>query len=99
MIKNLEKAFEHYSKASKIGDLYEQNALGNSFELYSKAVETGLTNVQYNLADCYANGSGITKNLEKTFELFSKAAEMKHIITQNALRDCYQNEWGTMKMT
>ncbi|KAG9301731.1 hypothetical protein G9A89_003276 [Geosiphon pyriformis] len=77
------KAFELYSKSAEAGDLNAQ---------YNPAIsaEAGHVNPQYNLAVCYDNGSGTTKNEEKTFELYSKAAEAGHF--ECTIHSCTLNE-------
>ncbi|KAG9290978.1 hypothetical protein G9A89_000133, partial [Geosiphon pyriformis] len=67
------------------------------FELYSKATEAGYLDAQYNLAVCYANGEGTTKNSEKAFELYSKAAEAGDLDALYNLAVCYNNGEGTIK--
>ncbi|KAG9293132.1 hypothetical protein G9A89_016494 [Geosiphon pyriformis] len=51
----------------------------------SKAVEAGHFEAQSNLAVCYTDGLGATKNEEKAFEILSKAAEAGDIMAQITL--------------
>ncbi|KAG9295258.1 hypothetical protein G9A89_015745 [Geosiphon pyriformis] len=110
--KDSEKAFELYSKAAEAGHFlgqialraYHRNRLEITEDLEKEGnpspqttAEAGDLNAQYNLALCYLNGRGTTKDSEKAFELYSKAAEAGHLNAQYNLALCYLNGRGTTK--
>ncbi|CAB4478361.1 unnamed protein product [Rhizophagus irregularis] len=51
----------------------------------------------FNLANCYRNGEGTEKNLEKAFDWCQKAAEKDHIDAMFNLANRYYNGEGTEK--
>ncbi|MGI4851348.1 MAG: tetratricopeptide repeat protein [Janthinobacterium lividum] len=94
--RNMEKAFEWYSKAAEQGDFRAQGNLANcyskgkgvernmekAFEWYSKAAEQGDARAQNILGNCYLKGEGVERNIEKAFEWYSKAAEQGDVIAE-----------------
>jgi len=68
-----------------------------SFLCYQKAAELS-DNDSYScfrLGDCYENGIGIEKNLEKAFEYYSIAAKAEEPYFIIKLAECYKNGIGT----
>lgn len=68
-----------------------------SFLCYQKAAELS-NNDSYSsfiLGDCYENGFGTEKNLEKAFEYYSIAAKSDESYFINKLAECYKNGIGT----
>lgn len=68
-----------------------------SFLCYQKAAELS-NNDSYSsfiLGDCYENGFGTEKNLEKAFEYYSIAAKSDEPYFINKLAECYKNGIGT----
>ena len=51
-------------------------------EWYQKATEQGHASVQYNLALCYENGTGVEKDEQKAVEWYQKAAEQGYASAQ-----------------
>src|SRR5581483_11119091 len=64
---------------------------------YQKAAENSYELAMNNLANCYKNGEGTEKNLEKAFYWYQKAAEKDHSNAMNNLALCYENGEGTEK--
>src|SRR6185437_6367892 len=54
-------------------------------ELYQAAAEQGNADAQYALGKCYANGTGIGKNVEKAEELYRAAAKQEHANAKSKL--------------
>ena len=60
-----------------------------AFCWYQKAAEQGYAKAQYNLGVCYANGTGVEKNIQKAVELYQRAVEQGNADAQNNLGHCY----------
>jgi len=87
--RDLNKAFEWYTKSAEQGDEYAQYNLGviykngqgvesdnkKAFEWYTKAAAQGNIDAQTDLGRLYATGEGVEKDLDKAIELFKKAVE------------------------
>ncbi|KAG9301789.1 hypothetical protein G9A89_003336 [Geosiphon pyriformis] len=100
-MKNEEKAFEFYSKATKAGHTNAQLNHGNCylngrgitkyqekvFELHSKAAKMGSLIAQVKLRTYYRNRQEITKDQEKVGSLSLQTSIGMH----------YRNRWGTKK--
>ena len=85
--------FEILHRYAEAGDADKQNLLGFTFEQrgdyrpavywYTIAAEQGHAGAQFNLGQCYENGSGIEKDQTKAVFWYKKASEQGH---QNAKR-------------
>ena len=64
---------------------------------YYKAAKQGDADAQYNLADCYYNGKGVTKDDTQATYWWHKAAEQGHIAAQFNLGICYKDGAGVEK--
>ncbi|GBC19526.2 kinase-like domain-containing protein [Rhizophagus irregularis DAOM 181602=DAOM 197198] len=62
-----------------------------------KLAENGDKKAMFSLANCYKNGKGTEKNLEKAFYLYQKTAANDHINAMLYLSTCYRNGEGTEK--
>ena len=86
-----EQAFYWYKKAAEqeyptamadLGRCYTgayddaQIDYSKAIQLFTKAANLGCGNGYYGLSECYANGWGVEKNLEKAKEYFAKAMEL-----------------------
>lgn len=56
---------------------------------YKALAEYGYADAQFKLANCYYEGSDISKNLEKAFEWYSKSAEQGYSDAQYCLGNLY----------
>lgn len=63
-------------------------------ELYRKAAKNGIVDAQYMLAKCYADGSGIKKDLVKAASWYSSAAAQGHAAAQYELGLLHMNGIG-----
>lgn len=66
-----------------------------AFEHYAFAAELGHTEAEFELATCYANGSGVAKDEKRAAELFKITAEKGLARGQYAYGDCLENGKGT----
>ncbi len=48
-----------------------------AFNLYFEAAQTGLSAAQYNLADMYLRGAGVSKDRSSAIEWFEKASQTR----------------------
>ena len=64
---------------------------------YQKAAEQGHTSAQYNLAGCYEEGRGVSRNPERAFSYYRLAAESGDTYAQRKLSYCYENGFGVKK--
>ena len=108
-VKNYEKAFPLLIFAAKDGYSHAQNLVGYAFDLglapardakkavhwYRKAAEGGSIEGLYNLALCYAKGSGIRKNESKALDLYKLAAKKGHVQASCNLGVMYAEGAGT----
>eukprot|EP00959_Pyramimonas_sp_CCMP1952_P074864 1564369-Pyramimonas_sp.AAC.1 len=58
---------------------------------YQQAAEAGLEHGQFNLARCYGNGWGTSKELKEAVKWYTRAAEQGHADAQSNLGRCYEN--------
>ena len=68
-----------------------------AINLYREAASRGEAEGQFNLALCYATGTGVKKSSSMAAQLYRKAAEQGDIDAQCRLGDCYQNGEGLDK--
>lgn len=101
-------AFEHYVKASILGDpqsryivsIFLNRGWGveenkkSAFSIMFDLAKEGYDYAQLDLALYYLNGEGCEKNAEKAFEYFTKAAKQGNASAQNDLGLCYLNSEG-----
>jgi TPR repeat protein len=64
---------------------------------YTRAAESGYDLAQYNLALCYLDGTGVTRDQRKAFAWFIKAAEQGHAKAQYNVGVCYYFGEGTVE--
>ena len=91
--KSKEEAYKWFKKAAEQGLSAAQNMMGRytesgwgnvrinkykAVEWYRKAAEQGFADAQYNLATCFQNGRGVTKDLAVACNWYRKAAEQGH---------------------
>jgi TPR repeat protein len=69
----------------------------STINLYHEAAARGDAKGQFKLAQCYATGTGVKKNLTIAAQLYLKAAEQGNIDAQCRLGDCYKNGEGVDK--
>ncbi|RHZ81896.1 hypothetical protein Glove_117g497 [Diversispora epigaea] len=69
----------------------------NEFHRYSELAKNGNADAQFNLGNCYFDGTGTMKDEEKAFQWFLKSAEGGSSDGQYNLGCCYQNGIGTTK--
>lgn len=60
-------------------------------KLYLQAADLGYAPAQNSLGDCYYNGVGVEKNIERAFEWYRKAAEQGLSEAQYNLARCFGN--------
>ena len=65
---------------------------------YHRAAEQGSAGAQYSLGRCYANGTGVKKNLDLAVQWYKKAAQQGNRNAQLSLALCYENGWGVQKI-
>lgn len=82
------KTVAKYNKTKNYNTLYL---------LCIKAAQQDNSTAQYELGNCYWNGKGVAKNLEKAFEWYFKAANKGLPHAQNQLGNCYQYGEGVKK--
>ena len=103
---NLEKAEHWIEKAASLGDAEAQHEMADviratdgdpveAFRWEQKAAEQGFPPAQNNLAFCFQNGTGTTKNPEKQFFWYQKAAENGITESQHQLAQCFLHGIGT----
>ncbi|RHZ70485.1 hypothetical protein Glove_271g83 [Diversispora epigaea] len=68
-----------------------------AFLCYLKSAESGNSDGQYNLRNCYRIGIGTTKDEEKVFRWYLKSAEGGNSNGQYDLGNCYLDEIGPAK--
>ena len=61
---------------------------------YRKAAEQGNVDAQFQLGVCYANGSGVEKDMNEAAKWYREAAEQGNPLAQNSLADCYRKGAG-----
>lgn len=66
-------------------------------EQWAMEAEEGDANAQYNLGQCYSNGSGVTKNYKQAAYWWRKAAEQGDAQAQHNLGVCYEHGYGVKK--
>ena len=66
---------------------------------YRKASEQNYLNaeVQFILAECYANGDGVAKDMVEAAKWYHEAAKQYHAKSEFALGECYANGNGVEK--
>lgn len=102
--RKLLKIFQNEARHSdwlKLGHIFNDSDSVTDYKLsflcYQKAAELS-NNDSYSsfiLGDCYENGFGTEKNLEKAFEYYSIAAKSDEPYFINKLAECYKNGIGT----
>jgi len=92
-------AMRHYRTAADAGsndakvrlawilDQSEDNV--GAFRLYSEAAEAGDPAGQFGLAELYANGEGIKRNVRRAVDLFEAAAAQGHVRAMTVLVSAY----------
>ena len=63
-------------------------------EYFQKSAEQGNAVAQCNLAQCYENGSGVTKNYAEAVKWYRKSAEQGYAAAQFNLGVCYDKGNG-----
>ncbi|PSJ16774.1 tetratricopeptide repeat protein [Nitrosomonas supralitoralis] len=64
---------------------------------FYRAAEQGYADAQFNLGLMYANGEGVTQDMEQAVELFKKAAVQGHVDAQNNLGAMYFTGEGVVR--
>lgn len=95
-----EKAFQLYEQAAEQGNAEAQYWIGvllrdediqKSVEYFEKSAENRYPNGEYELAQCYYNGTGKNQNKEVAFQWYEKAAEQGNAASQYILGTFYLN--------
>ncbi len=73
---------------------YTHNAKPDDFNSYLKAAEKGDAEAQFNLAQCYYNGDGVTQNYEEAVKWYKESADQGYAEAQCRLGVCYGNGQG-----
>lgn len=98
--KSLDDAIYWYTKASSLGLIDAKNNLTLALEekngskddaiyLLRKAADSGDEVAQYNLANRYMQGDGVTKNLNMAIDLYKKSADKGYAHSQYLLGRAY----------
>lgn len=74
-----------------------QRKFKESFKIYLPLAESGHVAAQYNLADMYGRGQGVSINPERAFSWYEKAALQGHALSQYYLGFYYLRGEGTSK--
>jgi TPR repeat protein len=94
-------ALSHYSKAAEAGsalaqarlawihDLSEENEA--AVKWYRASADQGHPDGQYGLAEMYAKGEGVEKDLDEAVLWFTRAAENGNLRAQRVLISAYKN--------
>lgn len=82
---------------SKQGLGGERKSEYNAFSWYRRSADSGNTDGQYETAERYANGTGVSQNFESAYEYYKKAAEGGHEEAQHKLGHVYQRGQGVAK--
>lgn len=75
-------------------DYYIQQDYDQAVYWFTKAAEQGYPAAQFDLAICYANGTGVEKDERQAVYWYTKAAEQEHTTAQFNLGVCYANGIG-----
>jgi TPR repeat protein len=108
-VKDKKTAFEHYVKASILGDSQSRYIVSiflnkgwgveenkkSAFSIMADLAKEGYDYAQLDLALYYLNGEGCEKNADLAFEYFTKSAKQDNASAQNDLGLCYLNGEGT----
>jgi TPR repeat protein len=108
-VKDKKTAFEHYVKASILGDSQSRYIVSiflnkgwgveenkkSAFSIMADLAKEGYDYAQLDLALYYLNGEGCEKNADLAFEYFTKSAKQGNASAQNDLGLCYLNGEGT----
>lgn len=89
--KNEAKAIEWYSKA------VEQWREIKFRKSYTKDLTHGIPEAQFKLGNCYANGIGVNKDVDRAVNLYTKAAEQEYVEAQYELGMCYYYGRGVVE--
>jgi len=76
---------------------YECARYEEAAQSLQKAAEQGHMQAQYQIAHCYEQGRGVSKNLVKAIDFLHMAAEQGHTQAQCELGNAYYNGIGTTK--
>lgn len=109
-VKDKKTAFEHYIKASILGDpqsryivsIFLNKGWGveknkkSSFHIMEDLAKEGFDYAQLDLALYYLNGEGCEKNVDLAFAYFTKAAKQGNASAQNDLGLCYLHGEGAV---
>jgi TPR repeat protein/serine/threonine protein kinase len=77
----------------------ERKSEYNAFSWYKRSADNAYTNGQFETAERYASGLGVSKNLGSAYSYYKKAAEAGHEEAQHKLGHLYQNGQGVTKNT
>ena len=90
-------ATEHSTSYTTGMQYYDNEDFGMAFSQFQKGAELGFADAQYALGDCYYEGEGVAKDLQKAVYWFQKAAEQGYAPAQYSLGYCYQEGEGIEK--
>lgn len=103
---SLDKAYELYEKASKLGSIVGKYNYGMSllsydlnrgYQLLEEAANFGYDNAQNRLGVYYSDGKYVDKDYQKAYYWFKKAALQDNSIAFRRLADFYINGQGVKK--
>ncbi|MCI5901612.1 MAG: serine/threonine-protein kinase [Blautia sp.] len=83
--------FRSAEKCYELGcEYYEKEDYQKAYKLLKKAADAGNTDAQYQLGNCYYEGTGVEQNTETAIELYEEAAEEGNEDARNSLSEiCY----------
>lgn len=107
----LNKAFQNYVKAYKLGYTPALTDIGNCYfdgkgveqnyieavRYYKLAADSGDINALYDLAEAYESGKGVEVNIQKALEFYKEAANKKHALAEYRLASMYEQGKGVEK--
>lgn len=90
-------ANEHSNEYTTGMQHYDNKNFGMAFNQFQQGAENGYADAQNALGDCYYEGEGVTKDLQKAVYWYQKAAEQGYAPAQYSLGYCYQEGEGVTK--
>ncbi|MCI5901611.1 MAG: serine/threonine-protein kinase [Blautia sp.] len=82
--------FRSAEKCYELGcEYYEREDYQKAYKLLKKAADTGNTEAQYQLGNCFYEGTGVEQNTETAIELYEEAADAGNADAQKSLSAAY----------
>ena len=90
--------FRSAEKCYELGcEYYEKEDYQKAYKLLKKAADAGNTDAQYQLGNCYYEGTGVEQNAETAVELYEKAADAGNVDALCQIGKCYFDGTGVEK--